>query len=61
MTVEQRKPEHQARRNRRLGKGAFPRRIAKVVKIRWWNRLRREHPEHAAYMRAIEAPYKAWR
>lgn len=61
MTVAQRVHEHQRRRNNKLAKGRFPRRQAKLVKIRWWNRLKREHPEHAAYMRAIEAPYKAWR
>jgi hypothetical protein len=61
MTVEQRKPEHQARRNNKLAKGSFPRRQAKLVKIRYWNRLKRLAPTIAAQMRAIEAPYKAWR
>jgi hypothetical protein len=61
MTVEQRKPEHQARKYRKLEKGTFPSRKAKLVKVRWWNRLKRESPAIVAEMRAIEAPYKAWR
>jgi hypothetical protein len=56
-----RKTQHNRRKNTKLAKTNFSRRMAKVICIRYWNTLRKQHPELFAEMRSYEAPYKAWR
>ena len=46
---------------RRVVKNRYSRRFAKLVRSRFFNKMRRENPVAFSELRALEAPYKPHR